>query len=273
MGSSPKIFKKNIIDIDNPNVNLLVSDSVAQNDGASFVNQIRNRNNITGWATTGSNDSATTYIDIDWIDVMEMETIILIGHNFKSYNIQRWNGSSFEDFDTPISIINSTDFVTEHEVPKQSISRIRINILSTQTADDDKKLRQLIVTRKIGNGQFSASPVISNFEKRQNRRAIKTLSGKNQIRESVGGLEYRLQFKTWPFGDDFDIIEEMYFKNFSGVLFWACGGNDNQFRYKRVGYRKEDIVLVKPSNEFDPTWEKGIYSNGLNFNLRLAEVI
>lgn len=273
MGARPKLFIKNIIDIDSENVNITVSDSEATSDGASFVGQIRNRNNITGWSTTGSSDSATTYLDIDWIDTKEVESIILVGHNFKNYNIQRWNGSAFEDFDTPINPTTSTDFVTEHEVPSQNISRIRINIFGTQIADDEKRLRQLIVTRKVGVGQFEGWPEIQKFERNQNRRGVRTLSGKQHVRANIGGSEYRLRFKVWPYDNDFLMIEEMYFQNFSGVLFWPSGGNETQFKYSRVGYRKEDIVLVKPVGEFDPVFEKGIYKNGLNFVLDLVEVI
>jgi len=273
MGSRPKFFKKNLIDIDNPDVTITVSDSEAASDGSSFVNQIRNRNNTTGWATTGSSDTATTYLDIDWVDSRDVESIILVGNNFKSYTIQRWNGAAFEDFATPIAPTNSTDFVTEHEIPKQSLSRIRIDINSTQVADAEKLLRQLIITSKVGAGQLAGWPEISRFQKNQNRRATKTLSGKHHVRESVGGLEYQLRFKTWPYDSDFSIIEKLYFENYQGVLFWPSGGNETQFKYSRVGYRLEDITLVKPAGEFDPVWEKGIYSNGLNFNLTLLEVI
>lgn len=273
MGTRPKLFIKNIIDIDSENVNITVSDSEASNDGADFLSQLRNRNNITGWSTTGSSDSATCYLDIDWIDSKEVESIILVGHNLKNYNIQRWNGVSFEDFDTAINPTASTDFVTEHEVPSQNISRIRINIFGTQVPDQDKKIRQIIVTRKVGSGQFQGSPIIQKFVRNQNRRGVRTLSGKQHVRANIGGSEYRLNFKVWPYDNDFLMIEEMYFQNFSGVLFWPSGGNENQFRYSRVGYRNEDIILVKPVGEFDPVFEKGIYKNGMNFSLDLVEVI
>lgn len=273
MGTQPKVFRKNIIDLDNPNVTITVSDDEATSDGDAFKDKIRNRDNANGWATTGSSDTATCYIEVDWIDEREVESIILVGHNFKDYTVKRWNGAAFEDFDTAINPTTSTDYVTEHEVPSQNLSKIRIDINGTQTADDDKFLRQLIITSKIGAGQFQGWPVVRKMAKNQSRKGSQTLSGKYHLREQVGSFEYDLQFKIWPYDADFQIIEAIYFENPNGVLFWLSGGDETQFKYDRVGYRAEDIFLMKPIGEFDPVPEKGIYSNGVNFNLRLVETI
>lgn len=273
MGAQPKIFKKNIIDLDSDNVTITVSDDEATNNGDSFKNKIRNRDNVSGWATTGSSDTATCYMEIDWLDPTEVESIILVGHNFKNYTVKRWNGSAFEDFDTPINPTTSTDFVTEHEVPSQNLSKIRIDINSTQIANDDKKLRQLIITSKIGNGQFTGWPEIRKFQRNQSRKGAQSLSGKYHLREQVGAFEYELRFKVWPYDADFSMIESIYFEHPKGFLFWACGGNSTQFRYERIGFRKQDIFLMKPLGEYDPVFEGGIYKNGVNFNLKLVETI
>lgn len=273
MGTKPKVFIKNVIDIDNPSVTITVFDSEATNDGQSFVDQVRNRNNFTGLATTGSSDSATNYIEIDWIDEVLIDTIILVGHNYKNFTIKKWNGSSFTDFATPISETTNADFVSQFSVTPQNLSKIRIDINATQTVDDEKKIRQIIITRKVGAGQFSGWPEIRKFEKNQNRKAVETLSGKNHLRESAGAAKYQMRFKVWPYDADFIMIEKIYFENPFGVLFWLSGGDETQFRYKRVGYRAEDIFLVKPLNEWDGTFEKSIYVNGMNFDLTLVEVI
>lgn len=272
MAQQPKVFKKNILDLDNENVTITATDDEASNAGQSFVAQLRNRNNITGWGTTGSSDTATTVLDINWIDARDVETIILIGHNFKDYTIQRWNGSAFEDFDTPISVSNSTDFVTEHEVPLQQISRIRITITAAQVADADKKMRQLIVTSKLGAGQFQGWPEVRKYEFNQKRRGTITLSGKYHLREQVGGNEYDLRFEVWPYDNDFQMIEKMFFESPQGFLFWPSGGDEAQFKYSRVGYRKQDIHLMKPSSEYSPVYEKN-YTNGVRMILKLVEVI
>lgn len=273
MGSQPKVFQKNFIDIDSDNVTISVTDSVASDDGSSFLSQLRDRKNNTGWATTGSDDSAGTVLDIDWADAFEASSIILVQHNFKSYTIERWNGSSFEDFATPIAPTSSTDTTTEHEIPTQNLSRIRITINETQETDDDKFLAQLIVTNKVESGQFQGWPIIDGFERSLQRNAKKSLSGKYFIREQVGSFEYDLRFLNWPYDNDLKIAEAVFFSYPQGVLFWPCGGDENQFKYKRIGYRLQDIFLVQPRNEWGPTYTQGIYKNGVNFRLRLVEVI
>lgn len=273
MGTRPKVFKKNYLDLDNDNVTITVTDDEATNTGQTFIDQIRNRNNISGWATTGSSDTATCQIVVDYVDELEVESIILVGHNFKDYQIQYWNGSSYVDFATPISITNSSAFVTEHAITKQAISRIRINIDSTQTADDDKRLRQLIMTRKIGDGQFSGWPEISKFERNQKRKSKQTLSGKYHVIQSSGSFEYRIRLKVWPYDTDLTLLEEIFFQNYDGFLFWPGGGDETQFKYSRVGYRAQDIVLLKPVSEFNPVFDKGIYKNGVNLDISFVEVI
>lgn len=273
MATKPKVFAKNIIDRDNPNVTITAADNEATNTGANFVDQLRNRNNYTGWATTGSSDTATCTLDIDWVDSREVDSIILVGHNFKNYTIQRWNGSSFEDFATPINPTASTDFVTEHEVPNQNLSRIRITINATQEANADKFLRQLIITRKIEAGQFQGWPNVTRFENVQNRKATPTLSGKNHVRQGLGGFSYVLRMENYNFPEDLKIIENIFFGQFDGVLFWLSGGDSAQFSQTPHGYRPEDIVLVKPVGEYNPTFNRAIYTNGINLTVNLVEAI
>lgn len=273
MGQKPKVFKKNIVDFDNTACQITVSDDEATNAGENFVDQLRDRKNITGWGTTGSSDTATTILEADWVDALTVDEIILVGHNFKDFKIERWNGSAWEDFDTPISVTGSTDFVSNFELPKQNISRIRITITATQIADADKSMRQLIVAEKVGAGQFEGWPEIRKFQRSQLRKASTTLSGKSYLREQLGGNEYQLAFRVWPYDSDFKMIESIFFENNRGVLFWPSGGDSAQFKYERRGYKLEDIFLMKPSSEFSPVFEKGIYKNGVNMILNLVEVI
>lgn len=273
MGTQIKVFRKNFIDIDSPNVTITASDDVASDSGNGFTDQLRDRRNSTGWATTGSDDTATTTLDVNWIDSLTVQSIILIGHNFKDYNIQRWNGSNFEDFDTPLSVTDSESFVTEHEVPSQSISRIRITISASQVADADKRLRQLIVTDKIESGQFRGWPEIKKLERSFSKRSTQSLSGRFFIREQVGHSELELNFKLAPYDEDLKILEAMFFANQQGFLIWPSGGDETQFKYARVGYRAEDIFLMKCSNEWNPVFQNGIYKNGVNVSAKLVEVI
>lgn len=270
MAQQPKVFRKSFIDIDSDNVSITVTDAIASDSGQAVVGQLRDRSNKTGWGTTGSTDAASTSLDIDWIDPYEVSHIILVGHNFKSFKLEKWNGSSWVDFSTPVSITNSEDFVTEIEITPESLSRIRLTILGTQVADSDKFLRQIIVTRLIG--QFEGWP-LARVLSSTSKTAKKTLSGRNFIREQSGHTEIRLDFSTYGFEADLALLESIFFENFSGVLFWANGGDSEQFRLQLVGYRPQDIFLMKAKSEYEPAFEKKMYRNGINMNVHLVEVI
>lgn len=274
MGQNPKVFKRNFIDIDSQKVNLTVTDSVATDAGQTIVEKIRNRNNYSGWGTTGSDDTADTTLVADFIDERPVDTIILIGHNFKDFTIEKWNGSSYVAFDNAISVTNSTDSTSAFEfTTPETTSRIRITIDSTQTANADKLLRQLIITEKLESGQFRAPPIISKLEFSTSKKSKQSLSGKFFIREQVGHNELELNFRLVPYDEDLILLEAMFFKSFNGFLFWPCGGNETQFKYKRIGYRLEDIHLMKPQTEWNPVFEGGIYKNGVNIRVKLIEVV
>jgi hypothetical protein len=123
MGQNPKVFKRSHIDIASTNVNLTVTDSVASNTGQSFVDKIRNRNNFSGWGTTGSNDAAGTTLEADFIDQKSIDTIILTGHNFETYTIEKWNGSSYVAFSEAISESSYASNFSAHEF--QALRRLR----------------------------------------------------------------------------------------------------------------------------------------------------
>ena len=274
MGQNPKVFKRSHADIASSNVNLTATDSVATNTGQSFVDKVRNRNNFTGWGTTGSNDAAGTTLEADFIDEVAIDTIILTGHNFKNYQIEKWNGSSYVAFSEPISEITYSSNFSAHEFSStETTSRIRITIDETQVANSDKFLSQLLVLEKLESGQFIHPPLIRRFELSTEKKTKQSLSGKAYIREQVGSVSYDLDFRIVQNDADLTLLEAMHFKAFNGFVFWPGGGSADQFRYNRIGYRLEDIFLMKVSSEWDPVFEKFIYANGMNIRSRLVEVV
>jgi len=82
MGLGVEFFEKNKIDLDNSDASITITDGTATDTGGDFVDQVRNRNNYSGWATTGSNDAANTQIDIDTTDQVTVDTLFLLQNNF-----------------------------------------------------------------------------------------------------------------------------------------------------------------------------------------------
>ena len=77
----------------------------------------------------------------------------------------------------------------------------------------------------------------------------------------------------WPSDADLTLLESLHFYNPKGFLFWPSAGDEEQFKYRRIGFRSRDIYLCGVISEWQPEWEKGIYVNGINMRVRLTEVL
>ena len=272
MSAQIRFFNKNKIDLSNSLASITITDAVATNDGQSFADFMRNRNQVSAWQTTGSTDAALTEILSDMSDEREIDSIIIAGHNFKAFTIQYWNGSSFVDFATPISETINTDTTNFFQFTKVSTKQVKIIVQNTQVVDDDKKITQLIITDNLGAGQLEGWPIIRNPRHSTNKKVSRMLSGKANVVESVGAFSMELEVRNWNIDADMDIIEDVYFGK-RGVLVWLSGGDEAQFSHLRIGYRKQDIFLMRATNDYTPTWAAGVYTTGLQIKLTLEEAI
>lgn len=267
---SIKWFEKNLLDIDFNNITITITDTTASNNGQSFVDFMRNRNNDSLWVTTGSNDAANTQIDINMTDTVAFDRILLVNNNFKAYTIQYHNGSTYVDFSTAINETTNTKTTIEHQFTEVNASLIRIIITGTFVADDDKFLAQLLVCKSIG--QLQGYPQIKKPTYSLNKKAIKLLSGKSFILRQRGAFFCDLEVQNYNVDADLAILESIYFKN-GGVLMWVNSGDSTQFKREHIGYRPEDIFLVQPSNEWTPEFYQSLYQTGIVFKMRVVEVV
>lgn len=261
-------YKKNHIDLDRPNPTITITDSIATNTGQANVDLMRNRENDSGWLTTNSTDAANTEILIDLGDHQDIDVIMLLKMNFKDFDIDYWDiGSGV--WVTYESVTNNTNenYISENTV---NTNQIRITINSTQTADADKVMRQLIITEKYGVGQFEGWPVIRNPRTSRNKRVNKTLSGRSNVVQNRGSFSVSLSVDFLTSDSDLTLIENI-FLSVEGVLIHLSGGDESQFKNSRIGYRLEDIYLVKATNELENSYEQGIYSNGIKVRMNLEE--
>ena len=262
MASQILFFEKNKADISNANV------TITGSQGVGFEDFVRNRSNNSGWVTDGSVDSDNTTLTVDFVDSHIIEDIILIDHNFKAYTIQYWTGAIYDDFSTPIAETVNTAVTTRHNFTAVTTTKLLLTITGTMVADADKYLKQFIATKDIGT--FSAWPVIKP-ELGRNKAKNQMLSGKVSIRERTGARRETLSIKVLSTDADLTTIENLYFAN-EGFLYWPCGGDESQYRNERIGYRLEDIYLMKCENEWNPAWYQGLYQSGMKIDIKLIEV-
>lgn len=263
MKVQPIIFlKKNKADFSDANVIATASQA------SQYAPLVLNRSNNNGWMTTGSIDSDNTTFTIDMANSHLITDIILVNHNFKSFTVKYWDGSSYQDFSDPIAPTDCTDTTSVFTVEPISSTKVQLTILGTQIPDSEKRLTQFIITERIG--QLTGWPIIENAAFDLNKIANRMLSGKTFITDNIGAFNCDLSVSIWNIDADLEIVENLHASN-NGFLVWLCGGNENQFSMKRQGYRLEDIFLMKCVNNFEPNWASGLYKSGMEITVSLVE--
>lgn len=268
MANQIEFFRKNHLDLNRDNPSITITDNVASSNGQSSVNQLRNRNNITGWLTTGSDDTANTEILAEFGDLLSVDFVELVRHNFKDFLIE-WKDVS-DTWNTYENVTSNTELTTIHRKDTAVETRaLRITIYSTQTADADKELRQFIATERIH--KFNGWPEVNKPTFSKERRVNKMPSGRVNIAKTRGSFSCDLKIKVTSDTDDLAIHEDLY-ERVEGVLMLITGGDESQFTYNGQNYRNEDIVLVLPIDEYQNPYYKKITTNGIMVNMKLAEV-
>ena len=256
-------FKKNFADISQPNV---VASASQASDAAIYA---LNRNLFSAWMTTDSVDADNTTFDVDFVDERDVSEIILKKHNFKAYTVKYWDGATYQAFTPAISETTNTETTTWHRVTQQTTTKIRITITGTMVANADKYLYGFNATQLIG--QLTGWPQIQDPTHSKNPSIDTMLSGKKRVIENIGGFSCNLSVKSWSISADLAIVERLY-NSVESFMVWLCGGNEDQFVTQRIGYRLEDLYLVKCTNSYMPKYPEGIYRNGLDLNIKLEEV-
>jgi hypothetical protein len=266
MSSPIKFFRKSRCDYEFSYVSATASNSP---DTAGAVLQRSNRN---GWGTSGSSDAENTTLTINFGDTVTIDSILLILHNWKNYQIQYLasDGVTWTDFAPAVHPTTSTDSTTLHSVPTTLTSSLKVTIFGTQVANSEKVLSQFIATTLIGT--LTGYPVMDKPTLGRALQEQKLPSGKSRILSNIGGYSVSLKFPVWDVSADLTIFETLANAN-EGFLFWPCGGDESQFFSVRQGYRLQDIYLVRCKNEYQPALLHGRYAVGLVVQMDIIEVI
>lgn len=266
MAAQILFMEKNKIDLANVNVEMSVTDPVATNSGVVFLDYLRNRNSTSLWATTGSSDAANTEIIADMKSATTLNRIVVVGHNLKSYTLDYWNGVAWVNIITETDDLETTTFLS---FPAITTDKIRLTINGTKIIDDDKYIKQLILTQDIK--RMEAYPMVTP-KLTHNMRVTKMLSGKSNIVESVGAFSTKLTVNVLNNESDINLAETL-FNYRKGYLISMSGGDEDQFNTAIEPFRKQDIYLVRMRKEFTPAPPKGLYDLGIKLNIELIEVV
>lgn len=270
-----RFFKKNKIDLTlGTQVTINITDPVASDTGQGYVNYMRNRRNDSGWSTTGSSDAANTQIDVEFGDLILIDSLFFILQNWKAYTCQYWDTdlATYVDFSTPISEAANAAAVKLHEFESVETTKIRIIVTGTMVPDAEKTCAQIVCTEAIG-AFTTLQPRLENVVSSRNRRSIRTLSGKSVIMRSSGAFSCSFRHPALKDNADVLLIEQLH-DYYEGFLVWLCGGDESQFSPRpMIGYRLQDLMLMNIESEYTPRYRDSFYRQGAEVSLSLVEVI
>ena len=231
----------------------------------------------TYWTSVGSSDSETETLTISFNGSKTIDRILLLDHNFKSFNVKYYNGVTYVAFanvigigGTSLSGITETTFSQDssyYEFDSVTTEAIQISVTTTQTTDAEKYLSQAIATSEYGT--FVGYPQISSIDLSRNSRMKKTLSGRYSVQKSQQTLGYNIKFKNYPSSSVYNVDIDLaltLFETEEPFLIYPCGGRyeSKHFNYQLPGFRLKDCILSQIKKGYKLKYVKNIYTNSID---------
>lgn len=245
------------------------------------VNLLLDISRYTQWESIGSNDITTEKVIITFNSPKTMDTLFLVDMNLKNFEVKYDNGGVFEDFTNVFSVnneskssVSETDYNRDtafYQFDEITTSSIEITMNTTQTANEDKFITQVIASKEIGTLQ--GFPRVQPESNRNETRA-KALSRRLLIQKTYETNRIRMNFKTHPFQNDLDIIENLFDRE-EPFLVYPCGGRTGSpyFKVEQKNWLLRDVYNVQLMGKLKNEFEKGVYSLGFNKTIMMEEHI
>lgn len=178
-------------------------------DGFTFAGDFDDEENVsdrdgdTVALTSGfDDDDLEAKFDVIFGQARTVDTFFLES-NAKNLRIQystTLSGEDFQDF-TPALWYQVSETFLKLEVSAVSVRRVRVSITGTQTADEEKQINQLIITKKITT---MALPEGSEIISKAKGTSIETIDGGTVIVfdfPTMDKMEVNLGMKNWTGAD------------------------------------------------------------------------
>ncbi len=258
--------------------------TISASSGDASAAYAIDQNPETVWRSVGSTDLTTEEIILTF-EEQEISRLALLGTNLKDFNVMYDLLGVWTHFASVIGLDGSKSNVTEtafvdsaayYEFTPVTTTSIRIRALKTQTANLEKYISQIIVTREIGT--LLGFPMVRSVELNRNSRVKKTLSGFFSVQKSIEVPTFDMDFRNYParstYSPDFDLIMTLQDLE-DPFLVWLCGGKRGTafFKYTLRGYRLQDMYQMAVSKPLKLNYTDNIYSNTLNAKVEFDSVI
>lgn len=255
--------------------------TISASSGSSGAAFAIDRNPLTVWRSSGSDDTTTETLTITFPAATTFSRIFLIGHNFKEFNVQ-YNNSGFTHFSSVTGLDGSKANISEtafadstayYEVASVTTDQLRIQVVKTQTANEEKFLNQVIVTNELGT--LVGYPEVSDIPFSRSSRVGKMLSGRMKVQKSLPTLGVTLNLNPYPAGleADLDLLFSLNDRE-EPFLTWLCGGRRGQsyFRWAIPGFRLGDVVPMQLVTDLTSRYKSNYYCGAIEASFELYEV-
>ena len=250
--------------------------AVASGLGQATVDRLLDSNRESFYRSSDSDDTTTEEIEIVFLEEKLIDRLFLIDFNGKEFNIKYDDGGSYVDFSNVKNINGDESSINESswsedtyyaEFTPVTTQKIRIQIIKTQIADEEKYINQVVATEEIAT--LVGYPINKEVRISRNLRSTETISGKRNIQTGLETFSFKLQFKNYPSSDvyniDIDVMMQLLDSE-KPFLVWLCGGRSGKphFNYTIKGYRLRDLLKVKIDSDYNLSYLDNIYVNPVN---------
>lgn len=270
----------------NRNQALEVDGSTITSTSAAAPEFALDRNPLTYLRSVGSNDVTTETIVVIFPSSVTFNRLLFLDHNWKQFTVKYDVAGVWTNFTSVVGLdgslgggISETTFADNtayYEVASVSSTKIQIIVTSTQVANAEKYVSQIIVTDELGTLQ--GFPTVQGLTFSRSSRETRTLSGRAVVQKSGKTFAVGLNFITYPTSTNYQADLELMFSLFDrddNFLIWLCGGRrgSTYFKYAPPGWRLKDCFEVQVIGDLSPEFLENVYINPLNLQIGFQEAV
>jgi len=225
----------------------------------------------TYWQSTGEGtDGNAVFIERDFLTPRTLSRIFVRVSNISDITFEYWNGTIY----VPLTILTTTDsadgFSHFYTFAAISTQKIRINGSNTIVPNEEKQIYDLYYFNEIGELQNPPDGIDPKYNKEQIKHKMD--NGKFFIINTGSSWEIKLDFKAFPDQADISLIETLAQRQ-TEFFIWLNNGNETDFTYKFSPFKFSDLIKVSVDGDFDPKYHGNFFFSGVDFSLKMIEVV
>ena len=258
MTIEPKLFTKNYV---NDECGFVFSSNSALGP------YLYDRDNDSQWVSDGENsDSTESSVAITFkeggVEVLrDIDTVILINHNFEDPVIESWNGSSWDALDSETDLTDGT--ITVFSFTETETSRIRISTSATIDADAEKAIGEVIACDSLITFTRDLASYTPNFNSRK-AYELQLADGSIHRSKVMNSLNRSAKYEARI---RFDLLSESEIETLQGIF---ESGNTLTWQPESVT-RPTEIYQVFWSGTFSPVYSTSYKGAGFRIDVTFKE--